>query len=179
MRKLFYGLPIYNEAATRLFECVTLNFADLSDDFKWATLSNYHITLCFIGFVKAEDVAAFSQVIREKIRGIRKFPIYINKIQRFPDYDSSVIAGCCEPTASMSELFSCLNNQAHQLGASPDSREFKPHITIGITKADFLVPFESLIIEEQCIEIKEVVLYESIQTPLGNDYYVIERNSLL
>ncbi|MCH9643997.1 MAG: RNA 2',3'-cyclic phosphodiesterase [Gammaproteobacteria bacterium] len=179
MRKIFYGLAINDVNAKHLCDLLRQQYPELCHHIKWVKANNFHVTLRYLGYVKPEKITDFSQVLHEKLNGIAKFSININKILRFPNDHSRIIAGRCDLSAALTELFARLNSQVLQLGISPDAREFKPHITLGRTKSTSLATFEPMKIADYLIEVTEVLLYESRPGQFGNDYHILERYTLL
>jgi 2'-5' RNA ligase len=146
----------------------------------WTDIANIHVTLAFLGDTEDELIKVVSILLSQKCRGFGDFRFKISGTGVFKNYrDSKVIWAGIEHNVKLILLSDHIMNGLKDVGIKIESRQFKPHITLGriksITNPDVLKStlekYKETDIQE--VHVKEVILYESILKPTGPVYKVL------
>jgi 2'-5' RNA ligase len=164
----------------------TLRSALATENIRWVDLVNIHITMAFLGDTEDGKIKILAGMLNERCSGFHEFDFILSGAGVFKNYrDPRIIwAGIKSPE----KLYALENRIAEGLKSTDlviEERQFKPHLTIGRVKsikdtANLKTVLERYKeIEFQKIEVKEVILYESILTPTGPIYKPLGSYSLL
>ncbi|OEY65977.1 RNA 2',3'-cyclic phosphodiesterase [Marinobacter sp. X15-166B] len=173
MRKLFFGVEIPAPIKSRL-----LKVRAEVPGARWQTFAQMHLTLLFLGNVEDERVLA----VREAACRISltAFELQVAGLGCFgrPCAPRILWAGV-QPAAPVASLHSALKSEMAQLGFTPESRAFRPHITLSRFKHR-PGSIESLLAEYEgaafgAFRVERFVLFESVQRAGGSVYPVIAR----
>lgn len=164
--RLFIAIPM--PEAVR--ECL----ADLQQDIegvRWEQSEKFHITLKFLGDTKADGAQKLQSALHTI--EIPSFSITLSGLGYFPrGKQPRVLWAGVKKNDPLQKLHSKIEDKCTNLGFEPDSRSFKPHITIGRVKGASKDEIISFIEEYKQFEIQEVrvdefVLFESKLHPDG------------
>jgi 2'-5' RNA ligase len=138
---------------------------------RWVEPGNFHLTLKFIGETQESKIPYIIEIIKNAIGNYDIMKLNINKIGIFgSSYKPRIIWFGIAKNKKIDNLANDLINNLDAVGFVKDNQNFIPHFTIGrITNIIDKKVFNSIIDEKQSIilqqaEVKEVILYESIQT---------------
>jgi 2'-5' RNA ligase len=152
----------------------------------WTDTANIHVTLAFLGNTEDELIKVVSILLSQKCRGFGDFRFIISGTGVFKNYrDPKVIWAGIEHNEKLLLLNDQIMNGLKDVGFKLETRQFKPHISLGriksITNPDVLKStlerYKETDIQE--VHVKEVILYESILKPTGPVYNKIGRFDLL
>jgi 2'-5' RNA ligase len=99
---------------------------------KWIDPENYHITLRFagdIGNAEAHEFASNLAMIQTD-----GFEIRLSGLGAFGGDDPHIIFAAAEPQPKLEELARAHEKAARNAGLPPDTRAFKPHVTLARLK---------------------------------------------
>jgi len=135
----------------RLFVAIELprklkrTFADLAGSFRprehervrWIEQEAMHLTLKFLGDTPIEDVEAIKTSLARVASSSGKFTIKIGRTGCFPSFRDPRICwvGLAGELRRLEQLQGRVEGNMVNLGFKPEDREFRPHVTIGRTKA--------------------------------------------
>ncbi|MEK9676409.1 MAG: RNA 2',3'-cyclic phosphodiesterase [Chloroflexota bacterium] len=135
----------------RLFVAIELprklkrTFADLAGSFRprehervrWIEQEAMHLTLKFLGDTPIEDVEAIKTSLARVASSSGKFTIKIGRTGCFPSFRDPRICwvGLAGELRRLEQLQGRVEGSMVNLGFKPEDREFRPHVTIGRTKA--------------------------------------------
>jgi 2'-5' RNA ligase len=164
----------------------TLKSVLTAENIRWIDPQNIHITLAFLGDTGEEKIKILAEMLKDKCSGFHEFSFILAGTGVFKNYrDPRVIwAGIKSPE----KLYALENKIAEGLKASglvSEERPFKPHLTIGRIKSlkdtgnlkSILERYKE--IELQKVDVRNVILYESILTQTGPIYKPLGNYSLL
>ncbi len=87
---------------------------------------NLHITLKFIGAAKASAVPGIVNVMQQALANQRSFELQLQGAGRF---ESALWLGVA-PNATLTKLAAKLNEALAPLGFAPETKPFRPHLTL-------------------------------------------------
>ena len=176
MPRLFTGLELPGELRQR--------FARLKSPLpgaKWVEPDNLHVTLRFAGdvdnLVASEFADALSQI------EIDAFEMRISGLGAFGGNDPHVLYAGIEPSPALEALARANERAARSAGLAPETRTFKPHVTLARLKhsnAEAIARFLGRNAAFRCepIMVERFVLLSSRPNTGGGPYVVEEAYSL-
>ena len=153
---------------------------------KWVAAENLHVTVKFLGGADDDQVAEVCAAAGEVAGGIAPFQFDVRGIQVVPPRGRArmIWAGIDDPTAGMTKLFERLEPALAALGFQPETRGFKPHVTLGRVKFvrdhDRLRQAAEVHADQHfgSVDAAEVVVYSSNLTPRGPIYTPLAKSAL-
>lgn len=183
-KRLFVGIKIlpserliniYNELRSRLE----------NERIKWIPFENMHITLHFLGNTNEEYLPRINQIIKETSGNFSPFGFDIKGLGYFKKNKKiHVVWMGIDSGEELDSLAFTLIKNLQLIGFESEIRNFNAHLTFGrvnfISDVDLflkiVIDFQGLLIQN--VNVKEIVLFESIKKPVGSVYNVVERFSL-
>jgi len=152
----------------------------------WTDPANIHLTMAFLGDTEDELIIAVSKMLKQKCSGFGDFSFILKGTGVFRNYrEPKVIWIGIGHNEKLVKLNSEIKAGLKDAGFILEDRPFKPHITLGRIKSikdsdalrSALEKYKDTFIQE--VQVKEVVLYESILKPIGPEYRPVGKFSLL
>ena len=162
-----------------------IQFKLKDEKIKWVDTWNMHITLFFLGDTDDDFIPVISDRIVELLQGIKSFSLKLNGLGLFKSlHDPKVMWIGINPSDKLKELKTLVDQVIVPLGFEKDTREFKPHLTLGRIK--YMKDKENLkrIIDQNKeydfgeILIDQLNFYESTLTSKGPIYKIIKQVKL-
>lgn len=99
---------------------------------RWLTPDNYHITIRFAGDIGNEVAREFAA----NLAGVETdgFEVRLSGLGAFGGDDPHVIFAAVEPEPNLVELAKAHEKAARKAGIAPDTRPFRPHVTLARLK---------------------------------------------
>ncbi len=150
-------------------------------DMKWVGQENLHITVKFLGEVKASSISKISSVALKASRHLPAFNICLSNLGAFPNASRAKVLwwGLGEGATNVSSLFQTIDSALSLQGFSTDKKRFHPHITLARLRIPSRLSIESFNspsgLSFSCLKFQ---LYQSTLTPQGPIYNVIEEFKL-
>jgi 2'-5' RNA ligase len=95
---------------------------------RWIDPENYHLTLRFIGDI---DGASANEIASVLLRVNRKpFEVTLRGLSSFGGKKPRAVVASVEPSGPLVELQAELERLMQRCGLDPESRKFKPHVTL-------------------------------------------------
>jgi 2'-5' RNA ligase len=176
MKRVFIAVKV-NPDAGLLRMIPALKSALAKENIRWVDPVNLHITIAFLGDTEDGKIKILAGMLKDKCSGFHEFDFMLSGAGVFKNYrDPRVIwAGIKSPE----NLYTLENEIAEGLksaGFVIEERQFKPHLTLGRVKSvtdtgnlkNILDRYRD--IEFQKVEVKEVILFESVLTRTGPVY---------
>jgi len=151
----------------------------------WTDPANMHLTLAFLGDTEDELIKVVSIMLKQKCTGFGDFSFNLTGTGLFKNWsDPRVIWAGIEYNEKLSQLNEKIMTGLKDAGFRLDERPFKPHLTLGRIKSinhpdilkSALDNYKDVKIQE--VDVKEVVLFESILKPTGPVYIPLGRFKL-
>lgn len=181
MKRLFIAIPVHAEPP--LVDFIHQTRSELAAyRLKWVDVANMHLTLKFLGETQEKDIPAISKLLIELAAATPAFGFNITSLGSFHRNHLVNVLWLAieEPSANLSALYKNVQKQLTLAAIIPDPRRFAPHLTIARNKVpskiEILPSLEQASRHNilQSVQVKEFILYESILTPRGPIYTVIE-----
>jgi 2'-5' RNA ligase len=102
-------------------------------DVRWVRPESIHLTLKFLGSVSGEELEKLAGLVAPIISSWASFEVRLHGLGCFPSSRSPRIVwvGIQQGGAEASSLQKAVENQAAEVGFPPETRPFKPHLTLG------------------------------------------------
>ncbi|MDN5363332.1 MAG: 2,3-cyclic 3-phosphodiesterase [Eubacteriales bacterium] len=151
---------------------------------KWVERENFHITLKFLGEVEVGKLENIRERLRRVARQHHPFSLRLKDVGVFPPggVPQIVWMGVTGDMPSLLMLHRQVEDQMFECGFPHDRRKFHAHLTLGRLKnhpapqeEEFWAQFRGI---SAPLDVEEFLLMESVLTPQGPIYHVIERFSL-
>ena len=94
--------------------------------------SSAHLTLKFLGNVAASRVAAIEEALVDAASGSRRFRLRLGETGTFPERGAPKVlwVGLTGDTEALADLQARVEEALCHLGFAPESRAFRPHLTL-------------------------------------------------
>lgn len=147
---------------------------------RWLEPALWHVTMRFLGAWPQEGLASLrDECARCAALSPSRIMLRLEALGAFPNAGAARVAwvGAHEPTGHLARLAAELEAAAVALGAEPEVRPFRAHLTVARIKSP--ADLRGLLSQPawQAIEtaIDELLLYESHTLPSGSRYEVLGR----
>ena len=102
-------------------------------DVRWVRPESIHLTLKFLGSVSGEELEKLAAGIAPIISSWIPFEVRLHGLGCFPSSRNPRIVwvGIEQGSVEASSLQKAVENQAAEVGFPPETRPFKPHLTLG------------------------------------------------
>ena len=137
--RTFVAIDISDEARSNLDEVID-ELKPRVAGVKWVRSKGIHLTLKFLGNVPESMISSIGSVLEETSGRVKPFDVSVNSLGAFPNPRRARViwVGLDEPTGNLSALAKNIDRGMETLGFEPESREFRPHLTIGrVRKSGF------------------------------------------
>ncbi|QFT55487.1 RNA 2',3'-cyclic phosphodiesterase [Microbulbifer sp. THAF38] len=104
---------------------------------RWANPANRHLTLAFLGDTQKEKIPHLKQGIIELAHSVNSFQSRIHSLNPFPRPQSSCLAVGLLPNPYLTALNEKCQQLISELGMEPESKPYRPHITLARCKKGF------------------------------------------
>jgi RNA 2',3'-cyclic 3'-phosphodiesterase len=149
----------------------------VTENIKWVDLINIHLTLVFLGDTENSLIKEIDKMLLKKCTGLNQFTFHIRGLSVFKSInDPRVLWAGLNEIEELNILHSVIISGLKEIGMNPEERKFSPHITLGRIKSLKNRDALKKLIENysdhefQEVQVKEVILYESILNKTGPVY---------
>jgi 2'-5' RNA ligase len=147
---------------------------------RWVRPETFHVTLRFLGDVEVSRIAALARQVVERTAEIRPFALRLGGARAFPSpRRPRVVVLDLAPAAPLEALAAAVEGGVVAAGFEPESRPFRPHLTLGrVRGAGERLPRELPSPDGAEFDVTEAVLFRSELRPGGALHTPLERFSL-
>lgn len=185
-KRIFIAIDVSEDAKRFVAEHISLlrrEFPDLRVN--WERAEKLHLTLKFLGETEIVLLEQLKRRISLDAASVESFCFTITGSGVFPGVRNPRVLwlGIQEHSGNLRKLQRSIDKSCVALGFKPEQREFKPHLTIGRIRdsqmAHKLVNFHlETKFEDRMVEVREVIIYESLLSPQGSAYEVLSKHPL-
>jgi RNA 2',3'-cyclic 3'-phosphodiesterase len=168
MKRIFIAIKV-NAGEALISLIASLKSELVNENIRWINKDNIHITLLFLGDTEEKMIKEISSVLKDRCIGLGSFELIISGLGVFKNlHDPHVIWTGIELSDNLIQLNSTIVNGLRNLGLNIEERKFSPHLTIGRMRhlndkavlKTLIDKFQNK--ELQVLQVKEIILYESI-----------------
>ena len=176
--RLFIALPLPDSVKEALGALIA-EFGSHPAPVKWLNPANIHMTLRFLGDTPASRITDLSTMLNETGSHHSTVTTSINSLGAFPNLKRARLlwAGVQEDDSviRLKQLAAEIERGVQQLGFEPESKAFRPHLTIGRVKQrgsirELAPTIEQYQLAPIPLSLTELVLFQSTLTPRGPIY---------
>ncbi|MDI6767659.1 MAG: RNA 2',3'-cyclic phosphodiesterase [Bacteroidota bacterium] len=154
-------------------------------DVKWDTEDKFHATIKFLGNVEEAILHQVITACESSLNNFAPFDVSYQSLGSFPNkkHPRVIWIGCENRDGTLLQLKNALDASLLPFGFEIETRQFRPHITLGRVKSfkglNNLHPIlEKLNFERQDTVIQEILIMKSILRPQGSEYSILKTISL-
>lgn len=176
--RLFFAIPLperLKDELARFQSQARHSFVAAS----WPNPQGLHLTLAFLGEREGSTIPVLMDLVLRVVAGHHAFPLKTTHLGGFPkDRSARVLWLGLEEQPTLWLLAEDLRRGLGAAGMAFDDKPFNAHLTVARFKvpqnvARFQAPLTPMVFEA-----RELVLYQSIQTPSGSRYVSVGSASL-
>ncbi len=183
--RLFIALDIPEDTKAALADSIR-QLRQHDWNVKWVRTENMHLTLRFLGETQASLVTSLTQLIETATLTERAIACQLAPLSVFPNARRPRViwAGLTGETERLASVARALESGVRDLGFKPETKPFRPHLTIGRVRdgfhpePDFAALLESVKVPPVAVRFDRVSLYESELTPRGPIYRMLAETPL-
>lgn len=179
--RLFFAVELNSELRQALSQLIDeLKQEPWGHRVRWVHPENLHVTLRFLGTTNSEKISELARHAHNAINKIEPFPLQLHNIRFFPSPTAPrAIAADIIPTSELFELANALEEVASNLGFTPETKPYLPHLTLGrIIHHHAPNLREELNLNTSPMIVNEIVLFNSKKTEYSQSYTPLEYISL-
>lgn len=131
--RVFVAVGISAGARQQLIGAVERIRRDIPQGIQWANPDGWHLTLKFLGNIRASGVGPLLECLGPVTAGHRPFPLQLAGLGMFPNRRKPRVlwAGVGGGLDALARLQQLAEEAITGLGYPPEQRPFAPHITLG------------------------------------------------
>lgn len=176
MKRLFIAVKV-NPENELLRVISSLKSALGAENIKWVDPVNIHLTLSFLGDTEERRIMDLNNMLQVKCSRFGEFDFCLTGIGVFKNFrDPRVLWAGIRSVERLIQLYSIIETGLKFDGFEIESRQFKPHLTLGRVKSVKDTENLKTVLERfkdnqiQIVHVNEVILFESILTQTGPIY---------
>lgn len=180
VKRLFIAVKV--EKCHGLSQFVTQIRYDLEKEgIKWVEMGNMHISICFLGNIRPEKLQDISTALQSSAGRSNPFPLYIGGCGWFSDKSGPKVIWMGVKSEGLCQLHDEVTKSLKNTGIYTQKRTFRPHITLGRikhlkNKNNLIQTLKKHDDKQICsLTVNEFLLYQSVLTPKGPQYSVLEK----
>jgi 2'-5' RNA ligase len=157
-----------------------------AENIKWVDPANIHLTLAFLGDTEEKRIKSITSMLKERCTGFNEFDFILAGTGIFKNYwGPRVIWVGIRSSEKLIMLNNIITDGLRENGFEIEDRQFRPHLTLGRVKSVKDTENLKKVLEKyrdtefQKVEVKEVILFESILMQTGPIYKPLGSYSLL
>lgn len=178
--RAFIAVEIDNQTKQKILELISI-FKKSNADIKWITDDQIHLTLKFLGNIDKDKVREISDSISDISDNFNSFKIAFSRIGAFPSLNHPAVIwlGIDKGAESLKTLNEKIETALEKLGFERESREFKPHLTLGRVKSNKNMSDLTKLLEETTFcfgndtQINKLTLLQSDLSPKGAIHSIV------
>jgi len=135
--RVFIGIKLDNSVKEEINKALK-PFKKISTPVKWVRDENIQLTLKFIGEISEEKYLHIKESLTNNNFKISPFNLKISNLGKFGRGNSiNILWAGIENNNILKTLFEKIENRLEKIDIKKDTREFRPHITLGRNKKEF------------------------------------------
>ncbi len=117
---------------------------------RWTKPNSVHLTIKFFGSISDRDIEHITGLLKDSVKGFKPFELTAEKVGVFPNARQPRVLwlGITGGDNSFMTLQKQIDDDLHGIGFPREERPFRPHLTLGRTKAHRGIEGLSGVLEE-------------------------------
>ena len=184
MIRAFIAISLDSKIIDKIFDAMSQLKREIPG-VRWVAKENLHLTLKFLGPIDEARIDPISGTLARAVRPFSRFTINAKGLGVFPDLKRPRVLWAGLEGGDLPALVGAVESALEPLGFAPETRSFKPHLTVGrwrnfegsvtrlgreIEKWRFYEFGES--------KVEEVALFQSVLKRNGAVYYLLSSVAL-
>ena len=170
LMRVFFGLPFPKEKARAYRELIIDKNPKITHRVRWIKEGKHHITVRFLGNVAKQKVPLIVDKVKQSIQGTKPFKVILRNHTADPGPDAHIVEANVQPSLELNTLYDSLDFAIASANLPPEKRVYRPHITIFRPCNGTTIQFKSIPLSNELVEVKQLVLYQSVPGDQGNTY---------
>jgi 2'-5' RNA ligase len=117
---------------------------------RWTKPGSVHLTLKFFGSISDRDIEHINKLLKDSVKGFKPFALAAEKVGVFPNARQPRVLwlGITSGDNALTALQKQIDDDLHSIGFPREERPFRPHLTLGRTKAHRGIEGLSAVLDE-------------------------------
>ncbi|HEY9085966.1 MAG TPA: RNA 2',3'-cyclic phosphodiesterase [Candidatus Tyrphobacter sp.] len=161
--RLFIGIELDDETRQRC-AAVSERLRASSPNLRLVEPENYHLTLAFLGNVKAEWMAEIERALDATASRHRQFPVTLNRLGAFPHERKPrvIFVGSRGADPAYRALAAGVSAECKRLAFQVEDKDDIPHVTLARVPERARLSLPLLDVERIVVDVAALTLFESI-----------------
>jgi 2'-5' RNA ligase len=180
-KRLFVGVRVSVPTGNELAACAETLARRANDarvDIRWVTPANYHVTLKFLGWTRADAIAAVRDALDDACHSVQPIKLRTERLGAFPSLDRASVVWAGAPSDPLAELATKIDRAMSGLGFAAEQRAFHGHVTLGRVREtrpirEVVLPLAEQVFGETSLD--AITLFESETKSSGSVYRELAR----
>ena len=149
----------------------------------WTREENLHLTLKFLGNVPVAEIPKLSQAAADSAQAVSPFRFVIGGCGTFPQHGQPKVLwiGVTDASNQLQRLHQEVEKNCQQIGFSPETRTFHPHLTIARLRSanrarELAQLHQTADFAPVSVEVQELLLMRSELSSHGSRYTALARH---
>ena len=117
---------------------------------RWTKPNSIHLTIKFFGSISDRDIEHITGLLKDSVKGFKPFELTVEKVGVFPNSRQPRVLwlGITGGDNSFMTLQKQIDDDLHGIGFPREERPFRPHLSLGRTKAHRGIEGLAAVLEE-------------------------------
>lgn len=184
MIRLFIAWPLAHEVEQELGR-ISFQLKQKGGRISWVAPQNIHLTARFLGDTDQQLLPELKSLIDHVGSSSTKAILTLDKLGVFPDMKRPRViwAGLSGDTSALQQTVDGIERGVRELGFSPETKRFKPHLTLGRVKdphgvEGLMMAVQQFRVQGIAVILDRIVLFKSTLTQLGSIYERLHEREL-
>ena len=182
--RTFIAIPLPVPCRT-LLEDIQSKLRPFGADVRWTAIASIHLTLKFLGEIDRSMLPRLTSALNEHAK-TPGFDLRMRGLGGFPDLHRPRVIWCGieGQVDSLTRLQKAVETACQAVGFAREDRPFHPHLTLGRVQGkrnlQLLLDYIRIGSEGECgFAVDHYNVYQSVLTPCGANYTILEKIPLL
>ena len=184
MIRAFIAISLDAKTIDKIFDAVSQLKREIPG-VRWVAKENLHLTLKFLGPIDDARIQPISRALEGDLRPFSRFTINAKGLGVFPDLRRPRVLWVGLKSEVLPALAAAVESALEPLGFAPETRSFRPHLTVGRWRnfegsatrlGREIERWKTYEFGESKVE--EITLFQSVLKPAGAVYYSLKSMAL-
>lgn len=136
--RLFIAVNLDNETREYIGDKLNILKKGINEDLKWVNHENLHLTLKFLGEIKASEQPLIKEAINETTAKWQQGLVHFKGLAAFPHsgYPKTLFVEVVDGIMLLKGIYNTLERKLVNHGFKADARDYIPHLTIARSRRE-------------------------------------------